>query len=153
MSQTLTDKNNSANENIVPRWFLITSIILLIWNLMGVMAFAMQITMTPEQISELPAGEQNLYQNIPLWVNIAFACAVIGGTLGCLALCLKKAIALPILLVSVVGVLVQMYHSFFMTNSIDVLGSTAVIMPSIVIIVALILVRLAQLAGNKGWLN
>ncbi|MCF2949731.1 hypothetical protein L0668_16550 [Paraglaciecola aquimarina] len=117
------------------------------------MAFVAQMMMTPEQIAELPQAEQGLYQNIPLWVNLAFACAVFGGALGCVALCFKKAIALPALLLSVMGVLVQMYHSFFITDSIKVYGPGAAVRPSLVTIIALFLLWLATHAKSKSWIN
>jgi hypothetical protein len=148
----MNDTINNA-PTTAPKWFVILAVVLVIWNLMGVMAFIMQMTMTAEQISALPAKEQMMYQGIPLWVNIAFGCAVFGGALGCIALVLKKSIALPILLVSLIGVLVQMYHSFFIANSIEVYGPGSTIMPSMVVIIAIFLVWLANNAKAKGWIS
>ncbi|WP_039988856.1 hypothetical protein [Paraglaciecola arctica] len=135
-----------------PKWFLILAVVLAIWNLMGAMAFIMQMTMTAEQIAALPEKQQMLYQDIPLWVNIAFGCAVFGGALGCIALVFKKAIALPILLISLIGVLVQMFHAFILTNSYEVFGPGGAIMPMLVIVIALFLVWLTINAKVKGWI-
>jgi hypothetical protein len=147
MNDTVNNSNSST-----PKWFVILAIVLAIWNLLGVMAFIMQITMTAEQISALPSKEQMLYQDIPLWVNIAFGCAVFGGALGCIALAFKKAIALPILFISLAGVLVQMFHSFFIADSFEIYGPGGTIMPIMVIVVAFYLVWLANNAKAKGWL-
>ena len=143
--------NNS--NTITPRWFVILAVIIGIWNLMGVMAFMMQITMTVEQVLALPEKEQMLYQDIPIWVNIAFGLAVTGGSLGCVALVLKKAIALPILIISLLGVLVQMYHSFIIAGAFDVYGPGGTIMPIMVFIIALYAVWLANNAKAKGWIR
>ena len=148
MNDTIHTSNTSA-----PKWFLILAVILAIWNLMGVMAFIIQMTMTAEQIAALPEKEQMLYQDIPLWVNIAFGCAVFGGALGCIALLFKKAIALPILLISLAGVIVQMFHAFVIANSFEVYGPGGTIMPIMVIIIAVYLVWLANSAKTKGWLG
>ena len=147
MNDTVTTSNSTA-----PKWFVILTIVLTIWNLLGVMAFVMQMAMTAEQIAALPEKEQMLYQDIPLWVNIAFGCAVFGGALGCIALVFKKAAALPILCISLAGVLVQMFHSFFIANSFEVYGPGAMVMPIMVIILAMYLVWLANNAKAKGWL-
>lgn len=136
-----------------PKWFSILTAVLAVWNLLGVMAFFAQVMMTPEQIAALPDNEQMLYQDIPIWVNIAFGCAVFGGTLGCIALLVKKTIAIPVLFVSLLGVLVQMFHSFFIANSVEVYGPGGLIMPVMVIIIASYLVWLAQSAKTRGWLN
>ncbi len=91
-------------------------------------------------------------QDIPLWVNIAFGCAVTGGVLGCVALAFKKAIALPILIISLLGILVQIYYSFITVDASDVYGPGGTIMPMMVLIIALFLVWLANSAKAKGWI-
>ena len=125
----------------------------IVWNLLGVMAFVAQMLMTPEILATLPPAEQALYANIPMWVNIAFACAVFGGTIGSILLLLRKTLALPVLLVSVIGVVVQMYHSFFMIDSIEVYGPGGMIMPIMVLIIAVVLVFVANKAKNSSWLS
>ena len=92
-------------------------------------------------------------QDIPLWVNIAFGCAVTGGVLGCVALAFKKAIALPILIISLLGILVQIYYSFITVDASDVYGPGDTIMPMMVLIIALFLVWLANSAKAKGWIR
>ena len=101
----------------------------------------------------MPEAEQLLYNSIPIWATIAFAFAVFGGTLGCVGLLMRKTIAKYILLLSLIGVLVQMFHSLFVINSIAVYGPGAAVMPFMVIIVAIYLVFLANQAQSKGWLK
>ncbi|MCW8834501.1 MAG: hypothetical protein OQK09_15520 [Colwellia sp.] len=117
------------------------------------MAFIGQMMMTPEMMAELPKAEQELYASVPLWATIAFACAVFGGALGSLALLLKKSLAQPLLIVSLAGVTVQMFHSFVISNSFEVFGPGGAIMPVMVVIIAIALVRLADKAKTNGWLN
>jgi len=140
--------NNTASA---PKWFIIVAIIALVWNLLGVMAFAMHVTMTPEAIAALPDAERALYESYPAWTLIAFACAVICGALGSLLLVLKKNLAGPVLWVSLVGVLVQMGHSFFIAKSYEVYGPGSTIMPIMVIVIAVYLVVLAGRAKKSGW--
>lgn len=148
----MNDVVNNSNT-ATPKWFVILAVVLAIWNLMGVIAFFMQMAMTGEQIAVLPVKEQMLYQDIPVWVNIAFGCGVFGGALGCIALAFKKAIALPILGISLVGVLVQMFHAFVIVNSFEVYGPGGAIMPIMVVVVAFYLVWLANNAKNKNWIT
>lgn len=136
-----------------PLWFWIVSGVCFVWNLMGAVAFVMQMAMSPETLATLPEAERALYETLPAWATAAFAAAVFGGTLGCLGLLLKKAWAVPMFVVSLVGVLVQMGHSFFMSNSFEVYGPGAMVMPIMVIIIAFLLVYLARVANEKGWLS
>ncbi len=141
------------SDSGAPKWFLIVGIIALIWNLLGVFAYIMQQTMSPADIAALSDAERTLRETTPAWANAAFAIAVHGGALGCLALVFKKSWALPLLVLSLAAVLVQMVHAFFISNSIEVFGPGGMIMPVMVIVIAVYLVFLARSAKEKGWIN
>jgi len=142
------------SENIViPSWFKIVAIIAFFWNLLGVLAFVGQMFMTPEMLAELPVAEQELYANTPMWATAAFAMAVFAGALGSLLLLMKKGLATLVLTLSLVGVLVQMFHSFFMSKSFEVYGPGAAVMPMMVIVIAVYLVWLSNKAQKNGWFN
>lgn len=141
------------NTSSAPAWFLIVGIVALIWNLMGVAAYVMQVTMSPEAMAALPEAERALYESTPAWATAAFAIAVNGGALGCLFLVLKKVWAVPLLQLSLAGIAVQMFHAYFMTNSFEVFGPGGTIMPIMVIVVAVLLVWLAGSAKTKGWIS
>ncbi|GAB2677559.1 hypothetical protein [Aliiglaciecola aliphaticivorans] len=142
----------TSQINQVPKWFWIVASVMLLWNLLGVMAFVQQVTMSPEQINSMPVAEQRLYLEQPFWVLLAFAFAVFGGTLGCLALLLKKSFARVIFYLSFIGVLVQMTHSFFISNALDVYGPGAAVMPIMILIFSIFLIWLSGKAIEKGWI-
>jgi len=137
----------------VPKSFWIVGALALVWNLLGVMAYIMQMTMTEEALLALPAAERALYENVPAWATSAFAIAVNGGALGCLLLLLRRAWAVPVLAVSLAGVAVQMYHSLFIARSIEVYGPGGLSMPILVIVVAVFLIWYARSAREKGWIS
>ena len=136
-----------------PTWFLIVGIVALVWNLLGVAAYVMQVTMTPETIAALPEAERALYASTPAWATAAFAIAVNGGALGCLFLILKKRWATPLLTLSLAGIALQMIHAFFIAKSFEVFGPGGMIMPVMVIVVGVFLVWLARSAQSKGWIS
>jgi hypothetical protein len=134
-----------------PTWFMVVSGVLLVWNLLGVAAYIAQVTMTPEALAMLPDEQRQLYETVPVWATAAFAVAVNFGALGCLLLLLKKHLAANVLQLSLLGVIVQMYHSFFMTNSFEVFGPGGMIMPVMVLLIAIYLVTLAAKAKARRW--
>ncbi len=134
-----------------PAWFTIVALVLLVWNLFGVMAYIMQVMMSPETLAALPDAQRQLYENTPKWATAAFAIAVNGGTLGCVLLLLKRNLAGLFLQASLIAVLVQMFHSFFMSNSFEVFGPGGAIMPVMVIVIAVYLVMLAAKAKTNRW--
>ena len=141
------------NDSIVPKWFTIVSVAALIWNLMGVAALVMGPVMNDAALNALTEAERFLYLETPLWANITFACAVILGALGSLALIMKKSISTIILMVSLLSVLVQMFHAYFISNSWEVFGPGGAIMPLMVIVIACLLVFLSVKAKSAGWIN
>ena len=142
------------NSTIKPAtWFWIVSALALVWNLMGVMAYLVQVTMSPEAMAALPENQRLLYQSTPSWATGAFAIAVWGGTLGCILLLLRKKLASLLLIVSLLGVLVQLYHSFFISNSFAVFGPGGMIMPGMVVVFGIFLIWFSRKAASNQWLN
>ncbi|MBL4710150.1 MAG: hypothetical protein JKY48_17100 [Flavobacteriales bacterium] len=135
-----------------PTWFMVVSIIALIWNIMGVMAYLSQAYMPQEVLDLMSEAERTLMESTPAWVTAAFAIAVFMGTLGCLMLVLKKRIAKMLLLVSLVGIVVQMFWNFFIGDTFEVYGLGKVVMPIMVLIFGVLLVRLANKAITNKWI-
>lgn len=127
--------------------------IMVVWNALGVMAFVSQLLLTPEMIALLPEAQQEAYNNIPLWSYVAYALAVFGGLLGTLMLALGKKLAFPLLVLSLVGVLVQQFYNFVIIDSIALLGPSVVILPSLVVVIAIILVMVSKRGAKAGWLK
>ena len=139
--------------NNPPRSFYFISGFALLWNLLGVGAYVSQMTMSPEVLNALPEAERMLYENVPVWATSAFAIAVNAGAMGCLLLLMRKAFATPVLIASLAGVVVQLIHSLFMSNSIEVYGPGGAIMPITVMLIGAYLVWYSIDAKNKGWIN
>ena len=125
----------------------------LAWNLAGVLAYVMQMTMSDSTLLALPENERLLYETIPAWATSAFAIAVNGGTLGCIFLIFRKLWAFPVLIISLAGVIVQMYHSFFIANSFEVYGLSGMIMPLMVLLIGIYLVWFSWNAKTRGWIS
>lgn len=136
-----------------PKWFRIVAIVAVLWNLMGLMAFTAQVAMDDATIADLPEGQRELMQTTPAWAIIAFAVAVLCGTAGSILLALKNKAAVPVLWLSLIGVLVQNTHSFFLSNALEVYGTQAVVLPVVVIVIAIGLAVLSSRANRDGWLT
>jgi len=109
--------------------------------------------MTPDSLAALPEATRVLLEGRPEWATAAFAIAVNGGALGCVLLLLRKAIAVPVLVASFAGVLVQMYQSVFMANSIEVYGPGGMIMPISVLVIGAYLIWFSLDAKKKGFVT
>lgn len=150
---TETDATESPDRISPPVWFWVTSIIALLWYLMDMSAFFMRVLMTDDVIKAMPENQQHLYLHMPLWVNIVFAGEAFGGVLGCVGLLLRKKWALPLFVVSILGVLSQTFHVCFLSDAISTMGAPAVVMPLLAILIGTGVLVLAKSAIAKRWLR
>jgi hypothetical protein len=133
-------------------YWIIASIAVL-WNLMGVGAFASDLMVTPELISKMEPAMQEMYNNNPMWLKVVYGIATITGLLGSIGLLLRKNWAIPLFLISLITVFIQMTYSMLGTNAIEAVGTTgAVVFPIIVIIIAAFLWYYAKKALNNDWI-
>ena len=136
-----------------PLWFKIVAVLAILWNLIGCVALASDVRLTPEDVKTLPDAQQALYASRPSWAVAGTAVAVIGGTLGSIALLLGKKSALPILVASLIGLLVQDYWMFVLIDGATLAGPIVVALQTAVLVIAIGLVFLSRKAISRGWLQ
>ena len=136
----------------IPRWFRIVGITLLVWNLIGLAVFAMHISVAGDQEAlenlQMTEEQQKLIMETPTWVNVAFGVAVVAGVLGCIALVMRSRMAVPVLGLSLLGVVAQNVYVYFMSNSLEVMGPG---LSPVVIVVAIALVPFAMYCAKQKW--
>lgn len=133
--------------------FWIITVLALLWNIIGVVSYLMQVTMTPEDIAALPESQRAMYTDVPTWATSAFALATWGGLLANVLLLVRKKLAGPLFVASFFAILVSMYHSFFMTNMLEVSGASGAILPIFIIVIGAFLIFYTRSAAAKGWLS
>ena len=136
-----------------PTWFKVVAVLALLWNLLGCLAFFSDLRLSPEDLAKLPEAQQALYAARAGWAVAATAVAVFGGALGSMALLLGKKWALPVFVLSLLGILVQDFGLFVLANGAALAGSVAVVMQGIVLAVGIALVLLSRKAIARGWLG
>lgn len=136
-----------------PVWFWVVSVIALLWNLMGVSAYLFDAFISVEQLEAMAPELRELYEGRPAWVTAAFALAVFGGFIGSIGLLLRKKWAKPLFMLSLVAVLAQNVYTFFMSNTLDAMGTQTAIMPIFVILISIYLVYFSKRGIEKNWLS
>lgn len=137
--------------NPAPRWYLPVAIVALAWNLLGCLAYLADVRLRPEDIAALPAAQQHLYALRPAWGVAGTALAVWGGAAGCLGLALRRRWALPLLVVSLLGVAVQDAGLLLVARQAPLGGPVPYVLQSLVLVVSVALVGLARRAARAGW--
>jgi hypothetical protein len=144
------NKNTSKKP---PIWFWTISILAFLWNAMGVNAYIQQAYRTESFEAEYTSAQLEVIENMPAWATAAFAFAVFGGLLGCIALLLRKKWAKSLLLISLIGIVVQMFYNLFMVDNVDSYGPGGVIMPVLVIVIGVFLIWFAKKSEANTWLT
>ena len=116
----------------------------LLWNLLGVFAWASDLMLTAADVAKLPPEQQALYAARPAWAVLATGTAVLGGALGCLGLLLRKRWARALLVLSLVGVIAQDVGLFGMTDAIRTAGPVPMVLQGVVLVVAIGRARMVQ---------
>ncbi len=147
------DTGQQQSDDSPSLWFFVVGGLALLWNLMGLLAFAAQVTMSESSIEGLPEAQQELYRNIPMWATLVFGIAVVCGTLGSIGLVLRKKWCVPMFVISLLGVLAQNVYFFFLSDTLKVMGNEALVMPIIVVLIAIFLVLLSMWAQSRHWLK
>jgi hypothetical protein len=134
-----------------PKWFMPVAIAALLWNLIGCAAYLMDVTLTPAAIAAMTPDQQALYAARPMWAVALYAIAVWGGALGCVGLIMKKRWAKGPLLASLLGLIGQDVALFGMSPV--AIPASAYALQGMVLVIAVLLLLLANKAARQGWLT
>lgn len=136
-----------------PTAFWIVGSVALVWNLIGLMLYYMQVSATDEVLrAAYGDAEYEYLSSIPTWVTSAYAIAVTAGVLGCILLLMRKAWAIYAFIVSLAAIIVQDTYSFVLSDAMTVFGTGVIVIPIVVLIIAVGLVFYSRSAKDNGWI-
>ena len=136
-----------------PRWFFVFVSLMIVWNLLGLFAVIADLRLTAADIAALPPKQQALYAARPIWSVYASVVAVVGGTAGCIALVLRRRWANLLLIASLAGIVFQDLGLFLVAGDSLSANPVALIMQSVVLLIAVMLIGLCRLADSNAWLR
>jgi hypothetical protein len=136
-----------------PKWFLPVVIVALLWNLMGCAAYLSDAMLSAADVAKMSEAERAMYAARPAWSIAGTAVAVWLGALGCLALILRKSWAVPLLWLSLLGVIAQDIWFFALSPKSDLINGAVYGLQGLVLIIAIALVWLGGKAKASGWLS
>jgi len=140
---------NDQNTGGVHWSFWAISATALVWNVMGVINYFVQ--MDPDMLTAYRESERAIIEGRPAWATGAFAIAVFGGALGSLLLLLRKSAAFFLFIASLLSVIVTMAHTLSVGIDFglgEILGT--ILMP---LAVAAFLIWYAKQAQSRGWIS
>lgn len=136
-----------------PKAYWWVAILALLWNLLGLAMFVMQVTMDEARLATLPEVDRRIFLATPAWLNAMFGIGVIGGVLGALGLLLRRRWAVPLFAVSLLAVVLQMAGAYALTPAWQAYGPAGLAMPVLVLVIAAGLWVYAGRCRAGGWLR
>lgn len=135
--------------------FWIVGAAALIWNLIGIIMYVMTVTATPESYAAQGYSPEQIdfVTGTPAWATSAFATAVNAGALAALFLLLRKSWAIPVFVLSLVAVLILDVYNFVIRDTLGMFGMGALMMQSVILVIAILQVAYARHVRQKGWLT
>lgn len=133
--------------------FWVIAVIALIWNLLGVLAYLADALMTEDALKMLPTDQQELYAARPSWVTAAFAVAVWFGFLGAIGLIIRRKWAYPLFLLSFLGLIGQQVYTFFLSDTVSIMGAQAIYLPVITLLLGLLFIWYSKKSISDGILR
>ncbi|MDA0736305.1 MAG: hypothetical protein O2911_04230 [Bacteroidetes bacterium] len=109
--------------------------------------------MGPEMFETMSSAQQDFFSSRPAWVTSSYAIAVWVGIVGSFLLLLRKKLALPTFVLSLIGALLQISYNLFIGGGLEAFGLSALIVPSLVTIIGIIEVWVAKKATDQHWLS
>ncbi len=149
----MTDAPGTSPQS-TPRHLWVVGIVALLWNAMGAMDYVLTQTRNEAYMSQFTSEQLAFFYGFPTWVVAAWAIAVWAGVLGAVLLLLRKRLAVPVFLASLVAMVITTFHNYVLSDGMEVMGKDAMALGFTVVIflVAIALFLYARAMQKRGTL-
>jgi hypothetical protein len=145
---------NAIDPRQPPGWYWLVGVLVVLWMLVGVIAWCIDLGMTPERLASLPEAQQQLYATRPAWLFGVYGVAVFAGLAGAVALLARRKLAKTLFLLSLFAAVLQFGYTFAAMDALALLGpALALPLPAMVVAVGLFTVWYARGGARHGLLR
>ena len=134
----------------VAGWFPAAAIASLLFMILGCISYLMHVFADP---NAMPLDQRAAYQAEPLWVTGAYAIAVWAGLAGAVLLVLKRKLAEPALLVSLIAVLVWLAGLILVAPLRENLSANDLLVAIVVAALTWTVFWFGRHSRQRGWLR
>ena len=142
--------DETATSSTVPAWYWIIAIAALLFEGTGALLFINSLMLDP---ATLPLDQRAIYDASPQWMTFASGVAIGAGVIGAVGLLLRRRFAELALLVSLLGIVVQISGLFLVRQLRELTPEDHLIVPVVILFLAYGFWQSAKLARRRGWLQ
>jgi hypothetical protein len=147
-------ETESTQKARAPWHLWVIGVIAVLWNAVGAFDYVMTETKNPAYMSAFTPEQLAYFYAFPAWAVGTWAIAVWGGVLGAILLLLRRRIAVPVFLVSLVAMLITTVYQYLLSNGLEIfkdLGSR--LFTLVIFLIALGLYLYARAMSKRGVLQ
>ncbi len=142
--------DQTTHDRAIPGWFYAVAAVALLFEAFGCFMYLTQVT---ADHATLPLDQRAMWDATPTWMIAAYAIAVWTGLAGAVLQLLRRKLAVPLLLASLIAVIVQFSGLFLVAQLRQTVPDTALVVPIALIVCCYLIFLLARLAQRRGWLR
>ena len=117
----------------------IVSILAVLWNAMGAFDYIATQYRLESYMSQFTPEQLEYFYAFPVWMDAAWAIAVWASVLGSLTLLMRKAFAVWLFGISILGLAVSSIYNFVLSDGMAMMGSGGATFTAVIWIIALFL--------------
>ena len=142
--------NQDSDARAIPGWFYAVAGLALLFEAFGCWMYVAQVS---ADRAAMPIDQRAMWDATPTWMTAAYAIAVWIGLAGAAMLLLRRKLAVPLLLVSLIAVIVQFSGLFLVPQLRQTVPESALIAPVVLILACYLIFQFARVALRRGWLR
>ncbi len=140
--------NQTTTKTPIHLW--IVGIIAVLWNSVGAFDYIATQYRLESYMSQFTPEQLEYFYGFPVWMDAAWAIAIWASVLGSLSLLLRKALAVWLFGISILGMAVSTVYNFVLTDGMAVMGSEGATFTAVIWVIALFLYFYAKaMAARK----
>ena len=143
----MTEQAAPAETAATPAWYWLVAIACLLFETAGAFLFANSLTLDP---ASLPLDQRAVFEATPQWMTVAWAIAIGAGLLGAIGLLVRRNVAEPLLLVSLLAVAVQFSGLFLVRQLRELTPEDHLIVPIVILLLAYGFWQTSKIARRNG---
>ena len=132
------------------RWYMIAAIASVLFMLVGCIGYLIDVTSDP---NSLPLDQRALVMARPMWSVAAYAVAVWVGLIGAVLLLMRRKLAEPLLLVSLVAAVFTFLPYAVVPRVRDIVSTNEIAFALIILAITWTIFWFARHSRQRGWLR
>jgi hypothetical protein len=134
-----------VKERTKTPWHLwVVGVLALLWSAGGALDYTATKLEIEGYMSQFTQEQLDYFYGFPVWMVTAWACAVWGSVAASLMLLLRRAWALPLYGLSIVGLFVSSIYSLVLSNGMDIMGTEGAIFTAVIWVITIALYYYAR---------